>query len=918
MTSNSILHIAYCVLADCRANCLKSFVVFCSTAPQSPDMIRLLPVAAICTVSLALTAPFAVAIAQVPTRLPTDSSTRLAAFQQHRQMTLASPFVGMQWTAMGPKINGGRVEAIAVPPGNTGTMYVGMASGSLWKTDNNGLTWRSMFANQSSFAIGDVAVAPSDANVVWVGTGEAQPRHSGYAYAGTGVFKSTDAGNTWQHMGLSDTHHIGKVLIDPRNADNVYVAAMGHFWSNNAQRGVFKTTNGGKSWTKTLYINDSTGVVDVVMDPSDSRVVYAWAWNISSGRNGGVFKSTDSGATWRHITAGLPTGLMGRAGLDVAPSTPNVVYAYIDNQAPRSTKEQPTVGGEVYRSDDRGEHWRKVNIENLYSVFGEFGWKFCDVRVAPDNADEIFILGNRGMHSTDGGKTYARIGEEILRVHDTPGKALHLDHHEIWIDPLNTNRILLGNDGGVFQSYDRGRTWLHMNNIPAVQFYFIAADTGAAPYRVFGGTQDNAAVYGPSTARVEDATADAWKYVYLDRWTGGDSYVTIPDPTDPRIVYYEHQNGGMLRMDITGTSVVTSGPSAVNIRPRAPRGDTAYQFGWYTPFFLSRYDPKTLYVGGNRVLKSVNRGDSWTPMSPDLSDSPTGLRGAIPLGTITMMSESPFSQGELFVGTEGGNIWRTTYDGAAWNNVSNGLPSKWVSRVIASEHRAGTVYASLTGYRQDDFTPYLYVSDNSGQQWRSIAAGLPTASINVIKEDPVRADVLYVGTDLGVYVSLDRGKSWLSLSGNLPTAAVHDLAVQAHEHELLLASYGLGAWKVDVGPLEALTDAIRTSDLHLFAPKPVTLDYFPWETVPGDRRERVNAALSFWSKTSGDVTLRFANSTGQVVKEFLVSVAAGITTVSWDLFDVNGAQVKADTYRVEVVSATGRANTTMTVHPRVR
>ena len=838
----------------------------------------------------------------------TDGAQRLIAFEAHRALTNRWPFAALQWTAMGPKINGGRVEAIAVPPGNTGTIYVGMAAGSLWKTLNNGLTWKAVFTNQASHAIGDVAVAPSDGKIVWVGTGEAQPRHSGYAYAGTGVFKSGDGGISWQHMGLSDTHHIGKVLIDPRNPNHVYVAAIGHFWSHNAERGVFKTTDGGRHWTKSLFINDSTGVVDLAMDPSDSRLLYAWGWQVPGGRDGGLYKSTNGGHSWRHITAGLPRGMVGRAGLDVAPSSPNIVYAFLDNQGTGPTKERPTIGGEVYRSDDRGEHWRKINQDDLYTVFGEFGWKFCDVRVAPDNANEIFILGNRGMHSTDGGRTYQRIGEQLVRLHDTPGKALHLDHHEIWIDPLNTNRILLGNDGGLFESYDRAQSWLHLNNIPAVQFYFIAADTGAAPYRVYGGTQDNAAVYAPSDARVEDAQDDRWRYVYLDRWTGGDSYVTIPDPTDRRIVYYEHQNGDMLRMDLTGSSVMSGGPSTVDIKPKPVAGGPEYRFGWYTPFFISHFDARTLYVGGNRVLKSVDRGDHWTPISPDISDSATGLRGTVPVGTVTMMSESPFRAGVIYAGTEGGAIWRTGDDGETWNRLSAGLPKKWISRVIASQHRAATVYVALTGYRDDDARPYLYRSDDDGLTWSSIAANLPAASVNVVKEDPAHADVLYVGTDYGVYITVDRGRAWQSISGNLPTTAVHDLVIQPTERELLIATYGLGAWKLDLSPVTQLSDSVRAKSLHLFQPKDVRLDYFPWETVLGDRRGRAFATLHLFASTSGRIAVTVKTSAGLVVRTLSTEARAGVNTLAWDLLDEEKKEVGPGEYRLEVRSKSGSAD----------
>ncbi len=858
---------------------------------------------------------FLIAGQSLQAQAPTAAVTREAAWQQHRDLTAASPYAGMRWTQMGPTINGGRVEAIAVPTGQSTTFYVGMAAGGLWKTTNDGLTWRQVFRNESSYAIGDVAVAPSNAKVVWVGTGEAQPRHSGYAYPGTGIFRSSDAGATWRSVGLTDTHHIGKVLIHPRNPDRVYVAAIGHFWSPNAERGVFMTTDGGQHWTKSLYVNDSTGVVDLAMDPANPDILYAWAWQVPSGRDGGLYKSTDGGRRWRHIVNGLPEGRLGRAGLDVAPSSPKVVYAFIDNQAPGPSKDQPVLGGEVYRSDDRGEHWRKVNEQSLYRVFGEFGWKFCDVRVSPKNADELFILGNRGMHSTDGGKTYARIGEQVLRLNDTPGRALHLDHHDIWINPADPDHILLGNDGGVFASHDRGRSWLHLNTIPAVQFYAIAADTGAAPYRVFGGTQDNAAVYGPSDARVEDALPDRWRHVYLDPWTGGDSYVTLPDPTDARIVYYEHQNGEMLRMDITGSSVMSGGPATTNIAPRAPKGDSAWRFSWYAPFVVSRYVPRTLYMGGNRVFKSEDRGDHWAPISPELADAAGGERAVVPTGTVTMLSESRVRRGLLYAGTEGGAVWRTGDDGTGWTNVRADLPKKWVSRVIASEHREGTVYVALTGYREDDARPYLFASDDSGSTWRSIAANLPMASVNVIREDPAHADVLYIGTDQGVYVSLDRGGRWHSLSANLPTTAVHDLVVQSAADDLLIGTYGLGAWKLELMPVTALTGALLTQPLHLFEPRSVSTDEYPWEQAPGDRRGRPRATLHYHAGSAEPVNLVVRDSADQPVRTLVTQAGPGVHAVEWDLLDNAGREVSAGRYRVEARMGSLSASAPLILRP---
>ncbi|MDX1675672.1 MAG: hypothetical protein R3314_12830 [Longimicrobiales bacterium] len=731
----------------------------------------------------------------------TTAEERMAAWAEHQALEARSPFRDAEWRAVGPMQAGVRVEAIAVPPGSQRTIYVGVGSGNLWKTDDNGITWTPIFDDQATFTIGDVAVAPSAPEVVWVGTGETQPRHSGYSYAGTGVYRSTDGGTSWRHMGLADTHHIGTVLVHPTDPHVVYVAALGRFWSRNEERGVFRTRDGGESWERVLFLSDHTGVVELVMDPSDPLTLYAAAWDAVSGRpveggeESGIYRTTDGGDSWAKLTVGLPEGPLGRIGLDVAPSRPSTVYAFVDNRAPIPDEDRPFVGGEVYRSYDRGERWEKVNRDDLYDVFGIYGWKFTDVRVAPDDPEEIFILGNRGYRSVDGGRTYGRIGETIVRVHDTRGEIMHLDQHEIWIDPENTDRILLGNDGGLFQSWDRGRSWLHLNNIPGAEFYAIATDM-EDPYIIFGGTQDNAALYGPGDRPLDELLNDPWENVYLDRWTGGDSFDTYRDPTDPRYVYYEHQHGAVRRMDITGDSVLTS--AAQDIRPRFPDAEWEWRSGWHTPFIISGHDPRTIYLGGNRLVKSTDHGSSWTPVSPDLSDPAGGIRAVVPFGTITSIAESPIRPGLLYVGTEGGSLWRTRDEGGTWERVQQGLPAKWVSRVAASPHRPGTVFATFTGFRQDDFRAYVYRSDDYGATWRSIAGGLPDASVNVIAEDPAVPGTLYLGSDLGVYVSLDGGESWQSLSVGLPTTSVHDLEVHARDRELVIGTHGRSAFVLEL------------------------------------------------------------------------------------------------------------------------
>ncbi len=743
---------------------------------------------------------------------PTEADARLRAWEHHRLLDGESPFRDLEWRAVGPMQAGARVEAIAVPPGDHGTVYVGVGSGNLWKTENNGLSWTPIFEKESTFSIGDVAISASDPDLVWVGTGETQPRHSGYSYSGTGVFKSNDGGESWENMGLHDSHHVGKVLIHPEDPDVVYVAALGHFWSPNQQRGVFRTQDGGQTWEQVLFVSDRTGVVDLVMDPSDPEVLLASGWQAVSGTQdeagpeSGIFRSADGGDHWEKVWRGLPDGPLGRIGLDFAPSASGAAYAFVDNWSPSPVEDREITGGEVYRSDDHGVTWRKVNQEDLYEVFGVYGWKFTDIRVSPASDDDLFILGNRAYRSVDGGKTFERIGERIARLHDTRGEIMHLDHHEIWIDPLNPDRVLLGNDGGLFQSWDRGESWLHHNNIPAAEFYSISLDD-SVPYRIFGGTQDNAALYGPSNLSLDQVVLDPWENVYLDQWTGGDSFDTYLDPTDPSFVYYEHQHGAMRRMDIAQDSVLTG--AAENIRPtlgsrRSREGGEPreeWRSGWYTPFILSHHDPHTLFVGGNRVLKSSNRGDDWIPISPDLSDTPEGPRGVVPFGTITVIAESKLAEGLLYAGTEGGSVWITRDGGGSWHRAGTGLPRKWVSRVVASEHEVGRVFVSHTGYREDDFGSYLFRSEDFGGSWWSIAGNLPFESINVIQEDPDLPDVLYVGTDLGVFVSGDGGQVWYSLSAGLPSTPVHDLDIHPRDGELVIGTHGRSAFVLDLKPV---------------------------------------------------------------------------------------------------------------------
>jgi len=639
-----------------------------------------------------------------------------------------------------------------------------VGAGNLWKSQNNGTTWKPIFENESTFAIGSVAVAGTDPDIVWVGTGEVLMARS--SYAGTGVFKSLDAGQTWQDMGLKDTYHIARVLIDPVDPDVVYVAAIGHHYTYNEQRGLFKTTDGGGKWDKILYISEKVGCVEVVMDPSDNETL----------RN------------WKLLHNGLPQGEhVGRIGLAVAASNPKILYALVDNHAARP-EGKGRIAGEVYRSENKGWTWKKVNEDYLQT---SIGYDFCLIRVSPDNEDQIYVLGTYLLQSDDGGKTYRRNQGRIINIRPHGSRVIHFDHHDLWIDPLNPDRVITGTDGGIYISYDRGKTWLRLNNMPIAEVYALSVDM-ADPYNIYFGTQDNAAIYGPSTHTYAAGADEPWKHVYLDPWGGGDSYFTYVDPTNENIVYYEHQFGNLKRKNLgDGT---TKG-----ITPRAPKGQPRLRRNWMTPFIISAHNPFTLYYGANMLFKSINRGDSWTCISPDLSTSPgPEKQGDVPYGTITTISESPLKAGLIYVGTDDGKVRLTRDDGINWMDITDALPDKWVSRVRASRHKLERVYVSLTGYREDDFEKYVYVSENSGRTWKAIAGNLPAEPINVIAEDPQHENILYVGTDLGVYVTLNRGGQWISLCNNLPTTPVQDLLVHPRERELVIGTHGRSIFILDV------------------------------------------------------------------------------------------------------------------------
>jgi photosystem II stability/assembly factor-like uncharacterized protein len=718
---------------------------------------------------------------------------------------------------IGPANTGGRISAIAVVETKPSTMYIAAASGGLWKTTNNGTTWTPVFDNQSlSLSIGDVAVSKSDPDVVWVGTGEANARNS--VSWGVGVYKSTDGGKVFRNMGLPDSEHIGRIVIHPKNPDIVYVAALGHLWGPNKERGIFKTTDGGATWKPAKQIDEHTGFIDLAMDPGDPDTLYAAAYKVRRdafaggnpatqfGDDAGLYKTTDGGKTWNKLTKGLPERPIGRCGIDIWRKNPNIVYAVIQTdrtdmtampgQPPRTSDKVETGG--VFRSTDKGESWTKVNDLCPRPFY------FGQVRIDPTDDQRVYVLGVTLFVSTNGGKNFRPDAPET-----------HADHHSLWIDPADPQHLVYGTDGGVFVSYDRGVHCEHVQNLPIGQFYGIALDMGK-PYRVFGGLQDNGTWGGPTRTKNREGIGVADWFRILS----ADGYLCQCDPTDNDTVYAESQWGGIRRIDLhAGT--------ATEIRPRPPRSDDpAYRFNWCSPMLVSPHNAKTLYFGGNHVFKSINRGDTWEVISPDLT---TGEPGPNKYAghTITTIAESPVKAGVLWAGTDDGNLQVSTNGGRDWTDLSAKIPEipgeRWISRVECSPFDLGTAYVAIDRHRNNDRSPYVFKTDDFGVTWKSIASNLPTARpVHVIRADPRNRDLLYVGTEFGLFFSIDAGTSWYQASGALPTVAIHDLAIHPRDRELVIATHGRSIYVMDIAPLQELTTKTLAAPIYLFDVKPAT------------------------------------------------------------------------------------------------
>ncbi len=672
---------------------------------------------------------------------------------------------GAAWEFAGPVNICGRITSVALDPEQTATFFIGAASGGVFKTTDAGLSWQPVFDDQPSLSIGDIALAPSDPDVIYVGTGEANAGGGSVSYEGLGIFRSDDGGMSWNGGGLSESGSIGRLVVHPQNPDICYAAAMGRMFSENAQRGVFMTIDGGQSWQNILYLNDSTGAIDIVMDPGNPDVVYAAMWErvrrpdrrSYGGPGCGIYKTTDGGANWEELTNGLPSGTsVGRIGITISPSDPDILYAiYADKTG---------YFDGVFKTLDGGESWIQTNDSYLSNMYSSYGWWFGRIQVDPADPDIVYGIGFDLYKSSNGGNSWSNIS----------GWDVHVDQHDLKAHPLNPDFVVLGNDGGLYISQNGGSTFNPIENLPVMQFYTCEMDN-QHPERLYGGAQDN------GTNRTMTGAVDDWESIY-----GGDGFYVLVDPQNNQYVYAEYQYGALGRSTNGGTSFsyATSGISSSD------------RFNWMSPVVFSPDDPSVLYFGGNRVYKSTNRAASWTAISGDLSNGPGQFNQTY--GTITTLAVSPVNVQVIYAGTDDGNVWVTQNGGGDWSRISWSLPTRWVTRVAADPYDEATVYVTLSGYRRDEYLPHIFRSTDFGQSWTAVSGDLPEVPVNDIIVDPSLDSTLYVATDAGVFVSRNLGQNWGILGEGLPNVPVCDLKFHDDTHVLLAATYGRSMYKIDV------------------------------------------------------------------------------------------------------------------------
>ena len=834
----------------------------------------------------AITIPGAAALSQQPARRlrpepqaaagPTASAALLKAFKAR---------------SIGPAIMGGRVASIALDPSDLWTFYVGLGTGGVLKTTNMGATFSGIFDQEAVASIGAIAVSPANPKTVWVGTGEANDRNS--SSWGNGVYRSSDGGASWKHVGLKDSRTIARIVAHPTDTGTAYAAVMGDLWVPGGERGLYRTTDGGATWKLVLQApapyQARVGAGEVALDPSDPSILYAalyarqrkpWAFgsgpDASDGQDlGGIFKSTDGGATWRKLTNGLP-GQTGRIGLAVYPRNPKVLYAVVQSgEGGTSGIDDPySRAGGVFRSDDGGEHWTRQSRLNPRPFY------FSQVRVDPADDQRVYLLGFMLHVSEDGGKTWR----------EDRFKSVHPDNHDLVIDPRDPRRLVLGTDGGVYQSLNRAESWHHLNNYPAGEFYRIQVDL-SDPYRICGGLQDNLNWVGPSRTRTKDGILNSdWINIQ-----GGDGFWCFFDPDDPDLVYAESQGGFAHSFNLrTGETRF--------LQPSPTEGQAGYRFNWNSPFIASPNSTGVMYLGGNHVFKLWDRGKQWKMISPDLTTRDlsrmvaTGS-GAENFGVVYALAESPRVKGMLWAGTDDGKLWITRNEGEDWTDLTANLPpdvkGEWLTRVEPSGHDTAVAYLAVDAHRSGKLAPYAYRTADGGRTWRSVAGDLPAEGpVKVVREDPANPDLLFAGTEFGLYVSLDRGVRWHRFGG-LPTVAVDDIVIHPRERDLVIATHGRSLFIVDdITPLEQLTRVIADSAAYLFPPRPAAGYYqLPgwneWEGSAVYRGENPppGATFTYWIRefTGDGVSLAITDSAGRAVANLSAPGTPGFSRTTWNL-----------------------------------
>ena len=838
------------------------------------------------------------------------------------------PFDTLHFRPLGPASMSGRISDVAVYEANPAIFYVGTAHGGVWKTVNNGTTFEAQMQDRGLMSIGDVAISQNNPDLVWVGTGESNNRQS--TSWGDGVYKSIDGGKTYALTGLRTSRYINRIVIDPRNNETVYVAATGNLWGPGGERGVYKTSDGGKSWRQVLKVDDDTGANDLVMDPNNNQVLYASTYQRrrtaccmnGGGPGSGIWKSADGGENWTRLKNGVPEGPLGRIGLDVSRKRSNVLYASIEGpvqpgrggrgaaaageEAPGAAAAGGVGGGRggggplnpndptgLYRSDDGGSTWRKVNNANPRPMY------FSQVRIDPNDSDIVY-LGGVGLHQTlDAGKT---IATDIAQP-------IHDDVHAIWIDPLNSNHLIIGNDGGLAYSYDQGKTWVFVPNLPVGLFYHVSYDM-ATPFNVCGGMQDNYDWCGPSAVRGSAGIAN-------HHWTtiqGGDGFVVLQDPESPRVIYSESQDGNMVRVDrVTGETM--------SIRPQAAAGEPALRWHWDTPIILSPHDPKVVYTAAQKFFRSTDRGLSWIAISGDLTSGANrddivtmGVKGSdiriakddgiVAWPTIVSIAESPKRAGVLYAGTDDGNLQASRDGGKTWTSLYAKLPNApkgaFISEIAASRFNEGTVYVTIDDHRQNNFETYIYVSDDFGQSWRSANGNLSGEVIKTIAEDLRNQDVLYLGAETGLFISTDRAKTWNRVRSNLPTVRIDEIVLHPRDNAMLLATHGRALWILDhLEPIQEYAAAQAVAgDAKLFTTPPTAMyrrpardrNYEFWgdQTFFGENPPQAAVISWFMKRQAKEVKLEISDAAGKDVREIAGPTLAnsgkpGMQSACWDL-----------------------------------